>query len=309
MHKLLQNKISENRLTLPVIAVYALALWLACGLISNGWWMQFGCFALSLYLMIELNNRNALIRIYSKMVSCCFLVLSVAACFMFSDLREALATTLMIASCILLFRTYQNPKGVGAIYYTFLCIGLSSLACVQTLIYVPVYWLMMLFFIQSIGLRTFMASLFGVLTPYWFASAYFIYTADYSIFFDHIDKLVTFADICDFSAISFEQAIILVFTTLLMLTGCIHFLNTSYNDKIRTRMMYYCFMLMGGVSLALIVLQPQHYGLLMRMIIINTSPLIAHFIALTKTRITNIAFCIIVVTALLITGYNLWTIL
>lgn len=307
MPKLLQNRISENRVTLPFIAAYSLALWLICGLIANNWWLQFVCFTLSTYLMIELNNRNALIRIYSKMVSCCFLVLSTAACFMFSELRESLASTLMIASCILLFRTYQNQDSTGAAYYTFLCISMASLAYVQTLLYVPFYWLMMIFFIQSIGMRMFVASLLGVITPYWFATAYFIYIADFSVFFEHFDNLIAFSDVFSLSILTLEQSIILIFTVILFTIGCVHFLNTSYNDKIRTRMMYYCFILMGGVSVILVLLLPQHYGLLMRMIIISTCPLIAHFIALTKTRITNITFCIMVVTALAITGYNVWT--
>jgi hypothetical protein len=46
---------------------------------------------------------------------------------------------------------------------------------------------------------------------------------------------------------------------------------------------------------------------LFRPAIILTSPLIGHFIALTNTKITNIAFYVILITALLLTGFNLWT--
>ena len=40
--------------------------------------------------------------------------------------------------------------------------------------------------------------------------------------------------------------------------------------------------------------------------IITTAPLIAHFIALTHTKVTNIAFCVLTGLTLLLTAYNLW---
>ena len=56
-----------------------------------------------------------------------------------------------------------------------------------------------------------------------------------------------------------------------------------------------------------LVLQPQHYDVLIRLLIINTAPLIGHFIALTHTKVTNIAFYAIVIICLLVTAFNAWT--
>ena len=61
------------------------------------------------------------------------------------------------------------------------------------------------------------------------------------------------------------------------------------------------------VVLVLLPIFPQYDDLLFRPAIILTSPLIGHFIALTNTKITNIAFYVILITALLLTGFNLWT--
>ena len=97
-----------------------------------------------------------------------------------------------------------------------------------------------------------------------------------------------------------------VFVIITATTGTIHYLRTSFNDKIRIRMLYNCFIVMNILSTSYLIAQPQHYDFLMRMIVINTSPLIAHFIALTHTRVTNISFCIITISALLLTAYNLW---
>ena len=55
-----------------------------------------------------------------------------------------------------------------------------------------------------------------------------------------------------------------------------------------------------------IALQPQHYDVLIRIMFVCTAPLIGHFLALTHTKVTNIAFFLIVIVTLVVTGYNLW---
>ena len=64
---LLQNRISRSRMLLPTIVIYAIAVWLVCGLVSDGLWLQFACNAINSFLMVELNNGTALIRFISRM--------------------------------------------------------------------------------------------------------------------------------------------------------------------------------------------------------------------------------------------------
>jgi hypothetical protein len=54
-------------------------------------------------------------------------------------------------------------------------------------------------------------------------------------------------------------------------------------------------------------LQPQTEDIMLRVIILTTCPLIGHFISLTYTRITNIAFCIILAVSLILTILSVWT--
>ncbi len=304
--KRVQNIISESRLTLPVVAAYGMAVWAAAGLFREQWWIQLACFALSTYLMIELNNSNALIRIYSRMVSCSFIVLSSAMCFLFSSIDQAVAELCVIASYIMLFRCYQDRQAAGRTFYTFVCLGLASMFYVHTLFYIPAVWLLMAFYLQSFCWRSFVASLLGLITPYWFAAVYFIYLEDFSLPIQHFAALADFRFPYDYTLITPQQALTFAFILTIAITGTIHYLRTSYNDKIRIRMLYNCFIIMNILSTAFLIVQPQHYDFLIRMIVINASPLIAHFIALTHTRITNISFMIITVSALLLTAYNLW---
>jgi hypothetical protein len=108
VRKFTQNKVAGSRLALPTTIVYAVVVWLLAGLVQGGWWLQFGCFALAVFLMVELNNINALIRIYSRMVSCSFLVLSSMLCFLFPSTPGAITSPLVIGSMVSLFAGYQD---------------------------------------------------------------------------------------------------------------------------------------------------------------------------------------------------------
>ena len=66
-------------MTLSFTAVYAVLVFLASGLVGKNLWFEFACLAVSTYLMVEFNNVNALLRVYSRMISCAFLVLACAA--------------------------------------------------------------------------------------------------------------------------------------------------------------------------------------------------------------------------------------
>lgn len=306
MIRRLQNKVSESRATLPVMALCAIMVWAAGGLIRDGLWVQFACFAVSTYLMVELNNANALIRVYSRMVSCSFLALSCTASFQFSSMGGTAMELFAIAAYAILFRSYQDRQAAGITFYAFLSVSIGSLFCVHILYYVPVFWILMAAFIRSISVRTVVASLFGLCLPYWLAAVIMLYRSELPLLAAHLERLAESGPMCDFSALSVNQAATIAFIMAIAVTGTIHYKRQSINDKIRTRMIYSCFITMDLASAALAILQPQHYELALRMMTINTSPLIAHFITLTNTKLTNIAFYVIVAATLALTTFNLW---
>lgn len=317
MIKRTQNHVAESRFTLTVVVVYAITVWIASGLLVptvpitsaellRGAWVQFACFLISAYLMVELNNSNALIRIYSRTVSCSFIVLLCAGCFMFSSLGGAIVQLCMVAACIAAFHCYQNKLSMGWTYYAFLCIGLASTIFIQILFYVPFFWAMMYFRLTSLSWRTFFASIFGLLTPYWFALPVMAYQGSIDLLWSHFTALADFQIPFVYHQISLNELLLFVFVVALGITGTIHYWRQKSADSIRIRMLFGCFIQMWMLTTVFIVLQPQHYDVLIRILIINVSPLIGHFLALTYTRITNIAFYVICCVALLLTLFSLW---
>jgi len=93
---------------------------------GGGRWLQVALLGFAGYLMFQLNNVNALIRIFSRMVSCSYLVLMTMAFFLFEDIANSIISVLAIAFYIFFFSIYQEGRAVGRIFYAFAASELSK---------------------------------------------------------------------------------------------------------------------------------------------------------------------------------------
>lgn len=292
---------------MPATVAYAVGVWLLCGVLTHQYWWQLACFAVTTYLMVELNNIHALIRIFSRMVSSVFLALICCASFLFPAIHEASMLVCLAAFTLLLFLTYQNKEAAGLTYYAFLFFGVASIAYVHVLFFLPLIWLLMLTNVMSLSWRTWGASLLGLLTPYWFGLVWLLYQNDYTLAIDHFSALAVFEEPFNLNAITDGQKATLALTIFMAMIGAIHFIRKSYQDKIRIRMLYFFFMWIDIAALLFLLLQPQHFNAMLLIMILNSAPLIAHFIALTSTKLTNATFLVLSTVTLLLTAYNIWT--
>ena len=307
MAKLTQNKVAESKLPMPAALALGTLLWLLCGLVTNDWWIQYAAFAITALLMVELNNQHALIRVYSRMVSCAFILLFCAANFLMPSVRGAIMQAFVVAAYLVLFHSYQDKTATASTYYAFLLLGLASLAEVHILYFVPLIWLLMTTNLLCMSWRNWGASILGLLTPYWFATAWLALSANLTPLTDHVAKLAQFTFPVNYARLTVGFMLVIGLLITLTVTGIIHYLRKSYNDKIRIRMLFGFFIWTDLVALAFICVQPRYQDMLLRIIIINTAPLVAHFLTLTSTRVTNAAFYAISIATLAIIGYNVWT--
>lgn len=307
MQKRLQNRIAESRWTLPVASAYGLLVWLASGLVNNGLWVTFACFVVATYLMVELNNRNALLRIYSRMVSVSFIALSMMMPYTMGAVRASIAGLCFIMAIFVMLFSYQDRLSMGKTFYTFALLSLGSIFDVHLLYYIPVLWLSMAFHLQTMSWRTFFASILGVLTPYWFVSLGLFFVDDPLVVVSHFAQLIAIPMPPDYLALSIGQLLAFVWVVILVVIGSVHFVRNSYMDSIRIRMIFNTFIMLSIISILLLIAMPSLFDVLIRVLIVSTSPLIAHFLSLTHTRATNIAFIAIGVVTLAITVFNLWT--
>lgn len=304
--KRFQNRVAESRIALPVTGVYAFAVCALGGLFTEQLWVQFVLLAVSSFLMMELNNVNALIRIYSRMVSCSFLVLAVMSQYLVVDVRCGIVQACFIAFYLFLFSAYQDNRAMGRVFYAFLMLGIASTMFVQILFFVPLVWVLLCTNLMVRSFRAFVSSLFGLLVPYWFMVAYYLYIDDVDSLLDHFLQIAQFGPVLRWMDMPVSHILTAAYVAILAVVGMIHFRLNNYKDKIRTRMLFEIFSVLALAAIVFMILQPQHIDYLLALLIVSTSPMIGHYIALTNTFITNISFYVMLVVALIITCVNLW---
>ena len=304
--KRFQNRVAESRIALPVTGVYAFAVCALGGLFTEQLWVQFVLLAVSSFLMMELNNVNALIRIYSRMVSCSFLVLAVMSQYLVVDVRCGIVQACFIAFYLFLFSAYQDNRAMGRVFYAFLMLGIASTMFVQILFFVPLVWVLLCTNLMVRSFRAFVSSLFGLLVPYWFMVAYYLYIDDIDSLLDHFLQIAQFGPVLGWMDMPVSHILTAAYVAILAVVGMIHFRLNNYKDKIRTRMLFEIFSVLALAAIVFMILQPQHIDYLLALLIVSTSPMIGHYIALTNTFITNISFYVMLVVALIITCANLW---
>ena len=153
---------------LLAVAYGAFGLQLGNLVFSNaGWWVQVALIALSTMLMVELNNSNSLIRIYSRMVSCSFLLLTLMALpvsdtsvatfapVSLSAFQPSLVALSFIVFYLFFLQAYQDQTAVGMIYGAFFALGVGSMFFVHLFYFVPLFWLLMGIRLNAMGWRTF----------------------------------------------------------------------------------------------------------------------------------------------------------
>ncbi|GAA2997347.1 hypothetical protein GCM10019997_11470 [Prevotella corporis] len=305
--KRIQNKISESRWSLPVIAPLAISIWVMACLTDISVIPSLLCVVFSTYLMMELNNANALIRIYSRIISCTFLLLATMAMYHFVHLRAAIVVLCTVGFYTCSFRCYQDNRSPGWIFYAFLCVGCSSVVWVQTLYFVPLLWLMVGKNLLAMSLRSFVSSLFGIVFPHLVLIGYFIWTNQPERVISHFQSLGQFGQVLDYKILSLNQIITVVWLIVCAAIGTVHCVRQKRSDSIRTRLLYNFLINVDWMAIAFLIVQPQHYEPLLGIITVTTSPIIGHFLALTYTKWSNLTFKVLGLGTIAILLFNLWT--
>ncbi len=284
---------------------YGLLVSLAAGLITKALWLNFALLFASATMMVELNNSNALIRIYSRMVSCSFLVMTTMSLFLFQTINVAVVQITFIAFLLFLLRSYQEPNATGLTFYAFCALGIASIVFPQILLFLPPLWIVMAIYIQSFSPRTFMSSIIGVLAPYWFVAAWLIYTGRYAWLGTHLISILQFGTPLYLVDVKLHEWLTFAYVLSCALIGGIHFIMYSYQDRIRIRLIYEMFIVLDGITMLFALIQPQHFDCLLGMAIVLTAPIIGHWLALTSSKLSNIASMLLAAAALALTIYNM----
>jgi len=153
-----------------------------------------------------------------------------------------------------------------------------------------------------------MASVIGLITPYWFATGWYVYQQETDLLAAHFLSLGKWEmpSAVHYLELGEHTLITLIWGYLLAFISIIHYLRQGYHDNIRTRMFYNAIISVDTGILLFMALQPQHYLELFSMHIVCLGALLAHFLTLTRTWLTNVGFFLIIIITLAISAYHLW---
>lgn len=194
-------------------------------------------------------------------------------------------------------------RAEGYVYHAFLFAGIASLFFPYVLVLVLLFYVNMLVQLRNLTWRTFMAGLLGLLTPYW------IY-AVWALWQNCIEEVAmewwtsAIPNIPDYSSITLAQWVTLGTLGFFTMLALVHLFRTAYNDKIRTRMLFYVIAIHEIAIAAGFFLLPDKFEEMLRLFILNSAFLIAHYYTLSKGRFFHIWFDISLLALLALGGYN-----
>lgn len=302
----LRYNIVTGSFTLPTAFVCAAAMWFIGSTKAADaalWWGGFGTTMLTAYMLLELNNRNSLLRVRSRMVSSTFFVFSGAMTFMHQASWECVPPLCLLPAYYMLFQSYQNFKSQGYVFHAFLFIGIGALVFPKIVLLAPFLLLAMTVQLRSMTARAFFAALIGAALPVMLREVYILYIGAPTKIDAFWEDIATFT-LPDYSILNEHQVVSAAFVLLVAGIATIHFFRTKFNDKIRTRMFFYVVLLEELAITALLVAQPQHFGMTFRLLLANSSIIIAHHLAFGRGIVADIYFYVVLLLVAFLAFYN-----
>ena len=131
--------------------------------------------------------------------------------------------------------SYQSPEATGRFFNAGALVGVSGLLIPQVLWIIPILWIGMYQF-RSLNLKSFAASLTGILIIYWFILAWCVWNHDFSMFLSLFSSIVGF-DIISTTTLFQPYMIGFVGVILLLLPTILHIKTDALSNSVRVRMM------------------------------------------------------------------------
>ena len=299
----IQTLIATGRFTLPVVILICLLLW---AITAQSWneLASLGIIALTGFMMIETNTTFNLIRTRTALPVCIYGWIATSLFFLHPFCWENLVPLIFMLAVHQLFGTYESPLPTNPVFHAFLFISLGSLVFPQFMVFALLWWASMIPF-RSMGIKSFLASLIGLITPYWFLFGYAFCSDDMPLFLAPLKEMIHIYPI-DYSLLAPTDIISWGSITLLSVVSGIHYWQIAYKDRTRTRIYHSFLVYTGWWTTLLCLLQPTHLHAWMPIQLICMAFLSGHLFTLTRNRFSGILFIVTFVVFILLMPLNLW---
>ncbi|WP_294553873.1 hypothetical protein [uncultured Bacteroides sp.] len=334
-NKKLQNQVTAGRFTLPVVILICTLCWVSTYFLfpdlitsttqenlSSFWqsardfllpgWAErivsFLVYAVIGYFLIELNNQFGIIRMRASMQTAIYFLLVTACPEMHLLYAGDIAALAFLISIYFLFKSYQQSRAAGYLFYSFLFIGAGSILFPQLTV-LSVLWLFEAYRFQALTPRSFCGALLGWMLPYWMLFGHAFFYNEMELFYRPFIELTTFGDVFNLQILQTWELAVLGYLLVLFIVSAVHCIAAGFEDKIRTRA-YLQFLIDLIIFLFLLIaIQPNYCSDLLPLLMISCSILIGHFFVLTNSKSSNVFFIVSLVSLILLFAFNIWTLL
>jgi len=251
--------------------------------------ISLGLTLLNAFLLAQINNRFTIIRSRTFLPVLIFLVLMGSMSETHLANGSLLALTIFILSMFYLFRMARDRNASEQAFMGSFLISLSSIIINPLIFIIPVCWIGFMMF-QSFSLRTFLASIFGTISPW------IIYISGEAMFMGKIDvsNIFILHPAIGFNPATIPLPEVIYFGTLLVIfiICTIGMFSLSNNDAIHTRNKLN-FMLLLIITLIILasIFQSQHSSFL-PLIALTFALLVSHPFTLKQNNFYGIIFLI-----------------
>ncbi len=242
------------------------------------------------FLLLQLNTKYSLIRTRTLLHGFLFLMtLSVWSAFDIT-FTDYLASTFVLFSLLMFMGMYRNKQAVREAFTGSMFIGIGSFFAPPLIYILSAFWAGFFLF-QCISMRTFLASLFGIITPWilyfwfnwefqpdkaWLDELRNVLTPELTVHFDENHKIV-------FIAINL----------ILLLFGIGSFYNSLRLDSIQTRQRLKIFIWLFFLSAVTAFFYVSAFPAFLCVAAIAFSMLLAHPLTLQKSLLHSIMLIIL----------------
>ncbi len=262
-------------------------------------------FAISGYLLIELNTAFSLIRIRTTIHVSLYWLMTSVCIFLHPLSRIVFIPLLFIVAMFYLFRSYESEKPSFNIFSSFFFLSIGSILFPSLIYFTPLIFISMISF-RCMTVKSFCAGLTGILTPYWFLFAYSFLYDRMDIFYEPLIEMIKFSP-SKFTTAPTNQLVSGCIILALSVISTIDYLFSSYLDKTKIRMFFLFIIYIEIWNFIIWFLQPQYIIGAIQIQIICYSLLTGHMFALTKNRFSSTFLVITFVIITLLAIYNIWT--
>ena len=262
--------LEENRVVLPLWGVL-------CNLLNYkpvAYITGFLVIVLCAFVIQRMSDREVLISERTRLPFMLFILL-VSTDPELLSLRAITVVLLCIVFMVFeLFNSYQSPESTGKLFNAGVLLGSAVLLMPQIFLLVPVLWFGIYKF-RCLNMKSFAASVTGILIIYWFVIAWCVFINDFSIF-TSLYLSITGFDIISLS--SFQPYHVgLVAVVILLIMAYVYIKSDALSNSVRVRMMLSFLLNMAVWLVILILLYSNETDLFFAVLCIPVSILVAYF--------------------------------